>query len=272
MINILRALKKLFTAAIFASLFFCPVSSFAVDQELAERLDRSADVFQNLMEAKGQGIPQDLFRHCEAVVIFPETFNLAWGIGGQFGRGVALRYDKVKHDWSAPAFYTIESLTLGPQIGGQKIDVVLLVMNEIGLKSLLKNQTTLGGDAGIALGPVGRNVTVSTDLGLQAEIYSYSKAKGLFIGLSLKGARVAPDDTAIMNYYGQNLTARDILMDGKGGHKKYSQKLLVKLRKYTSFRFPLVGMIFLWMAAIVGGLFLIGRLLLHRNSRPGDLE
>ena len=270
MLKISRILKSFFIGVFLAGLVFYPDSSFAVNQDLVERLDRSADVFQNLMKAGDQGIPQDLLKNCEAVAIFPKTFNLAWGIGGQFGRGVALRHDKVKHDWGEPAFYTIEGLTLGPQIGGQTIDIVLLVMNENGLKSLLQSHTTLGGDAGIALGPVGRNATVSTDLGLQAEIYSYSKAKGLFIGLSLKGAMVAPDDAAIADYYGQNLTAREILMGGKGAHKKYSQKLLTGLRRYTPGRFPFIVMIFLWMAALVGGLFLIGRFLLNRNGRHGD--
>lgn len=267
MLKISRTLKNFFMTVFFAGLILCPVSSFAVNQDLVERLDRSADAFQTLMEAGDQSIPQDLLKHCEAVVIFPRTINLAWGIGGQYGRGVALRHDKVKHDWSSPAFYTIGGLTLGPQIGGQAIDIVLLVMNEKGLKSLLQSKTTLGGDAGIALGPVGRNATASTDLGLQAEMYSYSKAKGLYIGLSLKGAAVAPDNTAIMDYYGKNLTAHDILMEGKGGHNKYSQKLLDELRRYAPDRPPFIGMIFLWVAVLVAGIFLIGRWLIQKDKR-----
>ncbi len=231
---------------------------FAVDQKLVDRLDNSSAVFTSLMEMGDQSIPQDLLKNCEAVAIFPRTLNLAWGLGGEYGRGVVLRHDKAKHDWSAPVFYTIGGVTLGPQIGGQAVDIVLLVMNDKGLKSLLSSKTTLGGDAGIALGPVGRNATASTDLGLKAEIYSYSKAKGLYIGLSLKGAVVAPDNTATMSFYGTSYTAKDILIDGKAGHNQYTSKLLNELRKYTPGRMPISLMMTIWVVVLVVGIFLIG--------------
>ena len=244
-------MKKFAALALFSILIFLAVPSFAIDEKLIERLELSGTAFRELMQANDQSIPYDLLKNCEAVVIFPRTLNIAWGIGGQYGKGVALRHDKKNKDWSAPAFYTIGGLTIGPQIGGQAIDIVLIVMNEKGLDSLLKSKCTLGGDAGIALGPVGRNATASTDLGLKAEIYSYSRARGLYIGLSLKGAMVKPDKSAIIEYYGADYTARDILIDGKGSPKKYAQPVLNALRKYTPGCRPCSLLSWLGMAALV---------------------
>lgn len=264
MLKIVRMTKKVFIVALFTVFISFPVPSFAVDQELVERLDRSAEAFQGLMDTSDQSIPQDLLKNCEAIAIFPRTLSIAWGLGGEYGKGVVLRHDKAKHDWSAPVFYTIGGLTVGPQIGGQAIDIVLVVMNSKGLNSLLQSKTTLGGDAGIALGPAGRNATASTDLGLNAEIYSYSRAKGLYIGLSLKGAMVIPDNNAVKQFYGQNLSATNILIEGKVGHNSYTHKLLENLRKYTPGRTPFIWMMTLWVVVLAGGIFLIGRMMLRK--------
>ena len=185
---------------LFALLISSP--GFADEQKLIERLDLSTTAFSELMQSKDSSIPKEMLQKSEAIVIFPRTLNIAWGIGGQYGKGVLLKHDKAAGRWSKPVFYMIGGITLGPQIGGQAVDIVLVIMNEKGLNSLLKSQSTLGGDAGIALGPVGRNAAASTDLRAGAEIYSYSRAKGLYIGLSLKGAIVKPDKDANAEYYG----------------------------------------------------------------------
>lgn len=213
------------------------------------------------MESSDAAIPRDLLQKCEGIVIFPRTLNIAWGIGGQYGRGVALRHDRETGRWSPPAFYMLGGLTIGPQIGGQAIDVMLLVMNEKGLNSLLQSKCTLGGDAGIALGPAGRNATASTDLGLKAEIYSYSRAKGLYIGLSLKGAVVKPDKDANRMYYGADVAAREILLEKSGRLKKTGGRLTELLREYApppekNRRWLAVG---LGLAVAAGALFFVVR-------------
>jgi len=245
---------------------FCATAAFALSQDLVNRLDYASAAFKELMDTPDQGVPQDLLKNCEAIAIFPRTLNIAWGLGGQYGKGVLLRHDKKRHDWSAPAFYNIGGLTIGPQIGGQAIDIVLVVMNEKGLNSLLESKCTLGGDAGIALGPVGRNATASTDLKLKAEIYSYSKAKGLYIGLSLKGAVVTADKGAIAELYGNDTAARDILLGRKGGIKPEAAKLLAEFRRHTPGYVPLKWMAFVWSVALVIGIFFIGRNLLIRRG------
>ncbi len=222
---------------------------YAVSARLLERLELSQNAFKELMESRDQSVPQDLLNKCEAIVIFPRTLNIAWGLGGQYGKGVLLRHDREKHDWGNPAFYTIGGITLGPQIGGQAVDIVLVIMNQRGLNSILQSKSTLGGDAGIALGPVGRNATASTDLGLQAEIYSYSRAKGLYIGLSLKGAMVAPDKVANMEYYGIEHTPRDIILLNKGKVRDDMKPLLDEVRRHTPGWKPASPAIWVWAGA-----------------------
>ncbi len=245
-------------------LLVCSVSwGFAAEPKLTERLEMSTTAFKELMATTDQSIPQDLLKDCEAVAIFPRTLNVAWGIGGQYGKGVLLRHDKKNHRWSAPAFYSLGGLTLGPQIGGQAIDIFLVVMNEKGLNSLLASKCTLGGDAGVALGPVGRNATASTDLKLKAEIYTYSRAKGLYIGLSLKGAIVSPDKTANLEYYGGSTTAREILLENQGKITKESGQLIRQLKRYTpGENLSLIQTLGLVVLALV--IFVLGRALVSK--------
>lgn len=238
---------------------------FAIDQKLVDRLDLCTAAFHDLMNSSDSGVPRDFLRKSEAIVIFPRTLNLAWGIGGEFGKGVLLKHDKSTGRWSKPVFYALGGVTLGPQIGGQAVDIVLVVMNPKGLESLLKSQSTLGGDAGIALGPVGRNATASTDLRAGAEIYSYSRAKGLYLGLSLKGAIVKPDKDANAQYYGPGLTARDILLDNKGQDQIAHEKLLKEIYQYT----PPVKtgwLVWVWGFVLLAGLVIIATRYLRRSK------
>lgn len=259
-------MKRILFALLVGIAVIQPAASFANEAEkLSERLDLSANAFRELMESPDSSVPDSLLEKAEAIVIFPRTLNLAWGLGGQYGRGVALRRDKLTGQWSAPAFYSIGGITLGPQIGGQAIDTVLVVMNAKGLNSLLRSKCTLGGDAGIAVGPAGRNATASTDIRLQAEIYSYSRAKGLYVGLSLKGAIVSPDKAANEEFYGSGVTAADIL-NGKAAHRAPAAKLMSEVRRYAPERFSF-SKIFPWMAGV---LVIIGvALFLYKRSMNG---
>lgn len=224
----------------------------SVDATLKERLELSTNAFQALMQSADSKIPTSLLMKAEAVVIFPRTINVAWGLGGEYGQGVAFKHHKRSLSWSGPAFYSLGGLTLGPQIGGQAIDIVLVVVNEKGFESLLKSKCTLGGDAGIAVGPAGRNATVSTDLALKSEIYSYSRAKGLYIGLSLKGAVVAPDNNANEKYYGRPITAKAIFETVLGPAKGADGKLVGLLGRYSLDWLKLLP----WIAGMVLVIFL----------------
>lgn len=227
--------------------FSSTASVWALDAKLDERIHLSATAFHELMESADSSVPTNLLKKCEAIVIFPRTLNIAWGLGGEYGKGVAMSRNRKTGEWSSPAFYTLGGLTLGPQIGGQAVDIVLVVMNEKGLTSLLESQCTLGGDAGIAVGPAGRNATMSTDLGIKAEIYSYSRAKGLFIGLSLKGALVKPDASANQEYYGRPVTAREILIEKSVPRPSYEKPLRKELNHFV----PATGLPWGWVAAVV---------------------
>lgn len=239
---------------------------YGLDQKLVERLDLSTTAFSELMQSADAKIPKNLLMKSEAIVIFPRTINVAWGLGGEFGKGVALCREKKTGRWSNPAFYTLGGVSLGPQIGGQAVDIILVVMNEKGLSSLLKSHCTLGGDAGIAVGPAGRNATASTDIRAGAEIYSYSRAKGLYIGLSLKGAVVTPDEDANAKYYGANLTAKEILLENKGADKPYHQALLKTIRRYAPPR-AIPWIVPVWGTVLLGGVVLIAASVLRKKMK-----
>ncbi len=260
-----KVLKPSFRVKMAATLFLLavlvPASAQAADAELTRRLALSTQAFEELMASSDVSIPKDLLAKSEAVVVFPRTLNLAWGIGGQYGKGVLLRHDKKSGRFGAPAFYTLSGLTFGPQIGGQSIDIVLVVMNEKGLKSLLESKSTLGADAGIAVGPAGRNATASTDLGLAAEIYSYSRAKGLYIGLSLKGAVVNQDRSANALYYGREVSATEILLERKVAPRSEDAALRRALDRRAS-AFPL-----LWVSAASALVLVAGAAFFMRHGR-----
>jgi lipid-binding SYLF domain-containing protein len=167
----------------------------------------AAKVFDEIMAVPEKAIPKDLLDKAEAVAVFPGVVKAAFIIGGSGGQGVISR--RVDGGWSAPAFFNLGGGSFGAQIGAQKTDYVLLIMNDDGLKGLLKDKFEIGGEASIAAGPVGRTASASTDARLQAGILSYSRSKGAFIGASLKGGVIAPDNDLNQAVYGLN--ASDIL-------------------------------------------------------------
>ncbi|MFN2530654.1 MAG: lipid-binding SYLF domain-containing protein [Pyrinomonadaceae bacterium] len=159
----------------------------------AERHSReAAEAFADIMNVKERAIPKELLDKAEAIAVFPGVLKAAFIIGGRGGQGVIST--RVKGGWSAPAFFNLSGGSFGPQIGAQRTDYVLLIMNEEGMKGLLKDKFELGGEVSIAAGPVGREAAASTNPRLDAGIISYSRSKGVFIGAALKGAVISPDN------------------------------------------------------------------------------
>ena len=171
--------------------------------------EAAAKVFDEIMATPDKAIPKELLDKAEAIVVFPDVLKAAFIVGGRGGQGVISR--RSSGGWSAPAFFNLGGGSFGPQIGAEKTDYVLLIMNESGLKGLLEDKFEIGGEAGVAAGPVGRTASASTNLTLDAGILSYSRSKGAFIGASLKGAVINPDNDLNQAVYG--MKAREILTE-----------------------------------------------------------
>jgi len=170
-------------------------------QDAARHAGEAAETFTEIMNVKDKAIPKEMLDGAEAIAVFPGVIKAAFVIGGRGGQGVISR--RVKGGWSAPAFFNIGGGSFGPQIGAQKTDYVLLIMNESGLNGLLKDKFELGGEVSIAAGPVGREAAASTNPRLDAGILSYSRSKGAFIGAALKGAVITPDNDLNEAIYGK---------------------------------------------------------------------
>src|SRR5439155_10990576 len=180
--------------------------------EEVEKLEHAREVYQALIGSPDSSVPRKLMQDCKCVAVFPGVIKGALGVGARRGHGV-ISCRSAAGGWSAPAFLTMTGGSYGLQIGVEKTQTVLFFMNEQSARSLLRSKFTLGAKAGVAAGPVGRSAEGSTDLRLNAEIYSYARSKGAFIGLSLEGAKVAPDKDAIVRYYGRPITAEAIVFD-----------------------------------------------------------
>ena len=175
----------------------------------AERhANAAARVFEQIMDVRDNRIPKELIDKAEAIAVFPGVIKAAFIIGGRGGQGVISR--RVPGGWSAPAFYNIGGGSVGLQIGAQKTDYVMLIMNADGLKGLMEDKFELGGEMSVAAGPVGREAAASTNLTLDAGILSYSRSKGLFAGVALKGAVINPDNNLNEAAY-EGRKAREVL-------------------------------------------------------------
>lgn len=175
--------------------------------------EKAAKVFTEIMNTPDKAVPQDLLDKAECVAVFPDVIKAGFIVGGRGGRGLASC--RVGNTWSAPLYFNMGGGSVGLQIGAQATDFVLLVMNKEGVNSLLKSKFTLGGDASVAAGPVGRETGASTDVRLNAQILSYSRSKGLFAGLELKGVAITVDHDDNRDVYGENFSAREILQENK---------------------------------------------------------
>ncbi len=167
----------------------------------------AAEVFTQIMNVRDKAIPKEMLDKAEAIVVFPDVLKAAFIFGGKGGQGVISR--RTPKGWSAPAFFNLSGGSFGAQIGASKTDYVLLIMNQEGLNGLLKDKFEIGGEVGVAAGPVGREAAASTNPRLDAGILSYSRSKGAFIGAALKGAAISPDNDLNEAVYG--MKARQVL-------------------------------------------------------------
>ncbi len=178
-----------------------------------EQSQKAAKVFHEIMGAPDQAIPKEILDDAECVAVFPAVVQAAFGIGGRGGRGVASC--RTPQGWSAPAYFNLGGGSVGWQIGVDVTDYVMLFMTDEGLNSLLSSKVTLGAGASVAAGPVGRQAEVATDAKLNAQILSYSRSKGLFAGLALKGTVIELNEDDMRDAYGAGTTAKAVLKDAK---------------------------------------------------------
>ena len=210
---------------------FVTLTAVASDREDdVSRTQKAAQVFQEIMNTPDQGIPSDLLESAKCIAIIPGDVKFAFIFGGNYGRGLATC--RTGHGWSAPLFLAIEGGSVGYQIGGSSTDLVMLFMNDHALKSLLSDKFKLGAEASVAAGPVGRNAAAGTDLKLNAEILSYLRSKGVFIGVSLNGAVVQADKSGDRAMYGDDVNRHEIL-DGKVAVPESAQALLHEIGGYA---------------------------------------
>jgi SH3 domain-containing YSC84-like protein 1 len=223
-------LKRLLSLFVTLAVIGLPLS--AEDKKEAERLENCGIVLKEILDIPDD-IPQDLLDKAECVIVYPSVLKAAFVIGGSYGRG-AMTCRTGEHytgPWSAPSMMALEGGSIGFQIGGQATDFVLLVMNARGAHSILSSKVKLGADASVAAGPKGRTANASTDVTLRAEVLSYSRARGLFAGISLEGSTVRPDNDANERVYGKKLEAESIIFKGAVAVPKAAQKLVSYLNR-----------------------------------------
>jgi lipid-binding SYLF domain-containing protein len=216
-----------------------PLMANAQDKE-EDRVKEAGQVLRDILESPDKGIPHDLMDKAECVVIYPSVKKAAFVVGGSYGRGVMTCRTGAtfKGPWSAPTMMALEGASFGFQIGGQATDFVLLIMNEKGANAVLSSKVKIGGDASAAAGPVGRNASAETDVTMRAEILSWSRAQGLFAGVSLAGSTMRADDGANKNLYGKELSGRDIVFKHEVKAPPSAATLMAELHKVSPQRKP----------------------------------
>lgn len=212
----------------------CIVSVLAAEKdEDAERLERAATIFQEIMDTPDKGIPQGLLDKAQCVVIVPGLKKGAFIFGAKYGRGFFSCRSPKGVGWTGPAAVRVEGGSFGLQIGGSETDVILLVMNERGAQRLLSSKFTLGADASVAAGPVGRTTSAETDALLSAEILSWSRSRGAFAGVALQGATLRQDLDVNRRLYGKPLQNREII-ESDLAPPPPARRLVEVLNKYSS--------------------------------------
>ena len=213
--------------------------AFAQEKE-EDRVKEAGQVLRDILESPDKGIPHDLVNKAECVVVYPSVKKAAFIVGASYGRGVmTCRWgEDFSGPWSAPTMMALEGGSFGLQIGGQATDFILLIMNEKGAKSVLSSKVKIGGDASAAAGPVGRDTSAETDVAMKAEILSWSRAQGLFAGVSLKGSTMRADGDANKNLYGKELSGQDIVFKHEVPAPPSASVLLAELNKISPKRTP----------------------------------
>ena len=208
--------------------------SWAADKDqsdIAKRIDQSAKVLNEIMATPDKAIPDKVMRNAKCIAVIPSMVKIAIGFGGNHGRGVATC--RTESGWSAPAPITITGGSWGLQLGGQAIDLVMIVTNDQGMQHLLSSKFKLGADASAAAGPVGRDAAADTDIKMKSEVLTYSRARGLFAGIDLSGAAITQDKDETHLLYGRFVPFSDIL-SGKVQPTSVSEPFLAAVRRYSS--------------------------------------
>jgi lipid-binding SYLF domain-containing protein len=205
----------------------------AQDKE-QDRVENAGKVMNEILNAP-DGIPQSVLDRADCVVILPSVLKFAIGFGGSYGRGVMTCRGGAKFQgpWGAPSMMALEGGSAGLQLGGTATDFILLIMSPRSATSILSSKVKLGGDASAAAGPVGRTASAETDVTLRAEILSYSRARGLFAGVSLEGSTLRPDNGANKNLYGKDVNAKAVIFDKAAPVPDSAKNLLATLQKAT---------------------------------------
>jgi lipid-binding SYLF domain-containing protein len=218
--------KLLAVIALTASLL--PAASVA-----SKRLDAATAAFKEVMETPDRGIPQDLLERAQCVIIVPDLKKAAFVFGAKYGKGFFVCRNKTGVGWSAPGSIRMEGVNFGFQIGGAETDVFMLVMNHRGMERLLSTKFTLGGDASVAAGPVGRSTQAETDAALTAEILTWSRSRGLFAGVSISGATLREDSDWNQELYDKKISNREIINAGPDAPAS-AASLIDELNRYSS--------------------------------------
>ena len=204
---------RLTAAALAAAfLFWSPTTQAQTESDEVRRLREAGTIFGEIMAAEDKAIPEAILGKAEGIAIFPSTVKAGFIFGGMRGRGVLSA--RTPTGWSTPAFLTLTGGSIGLQIGGQAADIILVINDRRGLENLVSNQFKLGADVAVAAGPVGRDAQAATDLQLRAQILSYSRARGLFAGVTINGSAVRQDRDANQRFYGKPLEMKQIVFDG----------------------------------------------------------
>ena len=224
-------IKRMISSLMALALAALPLMA-AGDKKETGRLENCGLIVKEVMDIP-DNIPEDLINKAECIIVYPSVLKAAFVIGGSYGRG-AMTCRSGEHftgPWSAPTMMALEGGSVGLQLGGQATDFVLLVMNPRGARAILGNKVKLGADASAAAGPKGRTANASTDVTMRAEVLSYSRARGLFAGLSLEGSTVRPDNDANERIYGKKLEAESIVFKGAVAVPPSAQKLIAYLNQ-----------------------------------------
>lgn len=205
---------------------------FASKSKQVERLQEAAVVMEEIMNVPEQGIPIDLLKKSECIIIIPSMKKAAFGIGGNYGRGV-LTCRTTGDNWSAPVMVSMTGGSFGFQIGGSSTDIVMLVMNKRGIDKLLESKFTIGGDATAAAGPKGRSATAATDAQMRAELLCYARSRGAFAGISIQGSVLKPESGDNEDLYGKPVDPKEVVA-GKVPVPGPAKPLIAALKKYSA--------------------------------------
>lgn len=220
--------KQLIAALSLSATLLC-----AAESDAPKRLEAAAETFKEVMDTPDKTIPQDLLNKAQCVIIIPGLKKAAFLVGAKYGRGFVSCRKKDGVGWSAPGSVRVEGGSFGLQLGGEETDVFMLVMNQRGMSRLLSTKFTLGGDASVAAGPVGRSTQAETDAAMTAEILTWSRSRGLFAGISLSGSTLREDSEWNHDLYGRDIPNREILTTNVPPPQS-AMALINNLNRYSS--------------------------------------